>query len=162
MAPYKVLKTRRREDYPFQLEYRTRWNDNDMYAHMNNTVYNVLFDSIINAYLIDHCDFHPDRREPQYGMAVNTHTDFFASIAFPQVAELGLRVIQLGRSSVHYEIALFVRGSPDVRAVGVFIQVFVDAATDRPNAETGMHPTLRSGLERILVQLPGDGVDSKL
>ncbi|CAK7200858.1 hypothetical protein SEUCBS139899_003557 [Sporothrix eucalyptigena] len=151
------LKARKREDYPFILDYRTRWADNDMYAHMNNSVYNFLFDSIVNTYLIRHCGgFNPARRTPQYGMVVHSHTDFFASISFPEVAELGLRVKKLGQSSVHYEIGLFAQGQPTVRAVGVFVQVFVDAATDRPNPNTGMHASLREGLERIFVRLPGD------
>lgn len=29
MAAYEKLKTRRRDDYAFILEYRTRWSDND-------------------------------------------------------------------------------------------------------------------------------------
>ncbi|ODM17681.1 hypothetical protein SI65_06469 [Aspergillus cristatus] len=31
-------------------------NDNDMYGHMNNTVYLQIIDSVINIYLIDQCD----------------------------------------------------------------------------------------------------------
>ncbi len=136
-----------------------------MYAHMNNTVYNTLFDATVNTYLLAHCPgFDPARRVPQYGLAVHTHTDYFASIAFPAVAELALRVVRLGRSSVHYEIALFAQGRPDVCAVGVFVQVFVDPATDRPDAAAGMHATLRTGLEPIVRPLPGDddGEGSKL
>lgn len=37
-----VLKKRQRSDYPYILEYRTRWSDNDMYDHMNNSIYNFL------------------------------------------------------------------------------------------------------------------------
>jgi len=48
------LRKRQREDYKFYLEYRTRWSDNDMYDHMNNSVYYFLFDSIVNSYLIKH------------------------------------------------------------------------------------------------------------
>ncbi|ERS97372.1 acyl-CoA thioester hydrolase [Sporothrix schenckii 1099-18] len=157
MPSLALLKSRKREDYPFILDYRTRWADNDMYAHMNNSIYNFLFDSVVNTYLIRHCGgFDPARRTPQYGMVVHSHTDYFASISFPDVAELGLRVKKLGQSSVHYEIGLFAQGQPGVRAVGVFVQVFVDAATDRPNPKTGMHPSLREGLERIIARLPGD------
>lgn len=36
------LKQRKRADYPYILEYRTRWMDNDMYDHMNNSVYSFL------------------------------------------------------------------------------------------------------------------------
>lgn len=32
MAKYEGLKTRRRDDYRFILEYRTRWADNDQYV----------------------------------------------------------------------------------------------------------------------------------
>lgn len=36
------LKSRRRSDYLYHLEYRTRWSDNDMYHHVNNSIYNFL------------------------------------------------------------------------------------------------------------------------
>jgi hypothetical protein len=36
------LKKRVRSDYGYILEYRTRWSDNDMYDHMNNSIYNFL------------------------------------------------------------------------------------------------------------------------
>lgn len=30
-------------------------NDNDQYSHLNNSVYNLLYDTIINKYLVEHC-----------------------------------------------------------------------------------------------------------
>ncbi|SPJ72059.1 related to thioesterase [Fusarium torulosum] len=147
------LKARKREDYRFFLDYRTRWNDNDMYDHMNNSVYNFLFDSIINAYLIENCDLHPPTA-PQFGMCVHTHTDFFASIAYPAVAEIALRVNKLGRSSVTYETALFEKGVGEVKAVGEFVQVYVDRATNRPLVD-GMGQTLRDELQKLLVDQGG-------
>ncbi|KFA62357.1 hypothetical protein S40285_08591 [Stachybotrys chlorohalonatus IBT 40285] len=147
MAPTAELKARRRSDYPFQLDYRTRWNDNDMYDHMNNSVYNFLFDSVINAYLIEHCGLHPPTSQ-QYALAVHSSADFFGSIAFPVVAELALRVVKFGRSSVTYEVALFEKGIEAVKAVGEFVHVFVDRATGRPSTN-GMSEGLRRGLEQI-------------
>ena len=38
-----VLRERKRSDYPYVLTYRTRWSDNDMYDHLNNSIYNFLF-----------------------------------------------------------------------------------------------------------------------
>ncbi|TLS29359.1 hypothetical protein PpBr36_01541 [Pyricularia pennisetigena] len=149
-ASYEVLKTRTRSDYPFTLEYRTRWADNDMYQHMNNSIYNFLYDSVINSYLIEFCDLKP-ASSPQHGMVVHSHNDYFGSISFPSVAELCLRVNKLGRTSVTYEIALFEKGVDRVRSVGEFVQVFVDRATGRP-AAAGMNETMRRGLERIMVQ----------
>ncbi|KAH9885168.1 HotDog domain-containing protein [Xylariomycetidae sp. FL2044] len=128
MASNKHLKNRTRQDYPFLLEYRTRWSDNDMYDHMNNSVYNVLS--------------HP--------LMAHTHTDYFAAISYPKVAELCLRVNKLSKSSVVYEAALFEKGVEHVKAVGEFVHVFVDRATQRPNVN-GMNTQLRQGLEKLLV-----------
>ncbi|KAL2264464.1 hypothetical protein VTK26DRAFT_29 [Humicola hyalothermophila] len=150
MANLKALKSRTRADYPYILEFRTRWSDNDMYNHMNNSIYNFLYDSVINTYLIEHCGLRP-ATSPQYGMVVHSHNDYFASISFPACAELALRVNRIGNSSVTYEIALFEKGQDPVRAVGEFVQVFVDRATGRPNAQ-GMSSDMRRGLERLLVK----------
>ncbi|RAL65844.1 hypothetical protein DID88_005507 [Monilinia fructigena] len=144
---HEELKKRRREDYGYVLEYRTRWSDNDMYDHMNNSIYNFLYDSIINSYLIEHCGLNPPTSS-QYGLVVHSHGDFFGSIAFPAVADLALRVNKLGKSSVTYEIALFERGVEEVKSVGEIIHVFVDRETGRP-AVQGMNAVIKEGLRRI-------------
>jgi len=147
---YGELKKRRRSDYGYTLEYRTRWSDNDMYDHMNNSIYNFLFDSIINTYLITHCALQPPS-SPQYGLVAHSHIDFFGSIAFPAIADLCLRVNKLGKSSVTHEIALFERGKEKVRAVGEVVHVFVERETGRPGVE-GMSGNIKEGLEKILVE----------
>ncbi|KAI0451673.1 HotDog domain-containing protein [Xylaria acuta] len=149
MASSKHLKNRTRREYPFMLEYRTRWSDNDMYDHMNNSVYNFLFDSVINSYLMDHCGLHPPT-SAQHPLMAHTHCDYFSAISYPKVAELCLRVNKLGKSSVVYEVALFEKDVEQVKAVGEFVHVFVDRATQRPNAN-GMDSQLRHGLEKLLV-----------
>ncbi|KAL2115565.1 hypothetical protein VTJ04DRAFT_9820 [Mycothermus thermophilus] len=151
MAHLKELKQRTRADYPYIREYRTRWADNDMYNHMNNSIYNFLYDSVINTYLIEECGLRP-ASSPQYGMVVHSHNDYFSSISFPACAELALRVNKIGQSSVTYEIALFEKGQPTVKSVGEFVQVFVDRDTGRPNPK-GMSDEMRRGLERLLVPL---------
>jgi len=141
---------------PSHFAHLSRRADNDMYDHMNNSIYNFLYDSVINTYLIENCGLHPPT-SAQYGMVVHSHNDYFSSISFPAVAELALRVNRIGNSSVTYEIALFEKGQEAVKSVGEFVQVFVDRETGRPNRK-GMNPELRRGLERILVKSP----DSKL
>jgi acyl-CoA thioester hydrolase len=105
------------------------------------------FDSIINTYLIDHCGLHPPS-SPQYALAVHSHADFFSSIAYPAVADLGVRVVKLGKSSVTYEVALFEQGVKEVKAVAEFVHVFVERSTGRP-AKDGMAQAMRAGLEKI-------------
>jgi len=144
------LKQRRRGDYGFQLEYRTRWSDNDQYSHMNNSIYYFLFDSIVNTYLIQHCGLIPTTSS-EIGLVVHSHCDYFGSVGFPEVVDLGLRVKKLGKSSVEYEIGVFSKGSEDVKAVGGFIHVFVDRASNRP-AMKGMNTICREGLSKILAK----------
>ena len=106
------------------------------------------FDSIINAYLIEHCGLHPPDSK-QIGLVVHSHCDFLGSVAFPSVVDLALRVVRLGNASVTYEIGVFDSKAEDVRAVGSFTHVFVDRKTNRPAVE-GMPSAVRVGLQRIV------------
>lgn len=116
------------------------------------------YDSVVNTYLIENCGLIPES-SPQHGLVVHSHSDYFASISFPAVAELGLRVNKLGKASVTYEIGLFEKGVEQVRAVGEFVHVFVEGSTGRP-ATSGMSAEMRQGLERIFVG--SQGIKSKL
>ncbi|OOF91690.1 hypothetical protein ASPCADRAFT_134233 [Aspergillus carbonarius ITEM 5010] len=176
MAPTEIaLKKRRtRNDYIFHQVHRTRWFDNDMYAHLNNTVYAMLFDSIINTYLITHCGMDPfsiNNKEPastsaptsptkpsQVGIMVSSYCDYFASVSFPDILDLGLRVTKLGSSSVTYEVGVFKQGEEDVKVVGGYTHVFVARETMRPTKE-GMEDGLRRSLEKLVV---GGGDKAKL
>jgi acyl-CoA thioester hydrolase len=153
------------------MRYTTRF-DNDMYAHLNNTVYTALFDTIANAYLIEHCGRNPfsvnnptptpsipssssgqestlDIGDDQIGLIVSTHCDFFASVAFPDILEVGLRVAKLGSSSVTWEIGVFRKGEEDVKMVGSYTHVFVLRETMRVG-KGGMVKQVREGLEKLL------------
>ena len=121
-----------------------------MYDHMNNSIYSFLFDSIINTYLIEQCGLHPPTSD-QIGLVIHSHCDYFGSVAFPKVVDLGLQVTRLGKSSVTYEVGVFESGAEDVRAVGGFTHVFVEREKNRP-AASGMPVTTREGLEKILVR----------
>lgn len=109
----------------------TRWMDNDVYGHVNNVVYYSFFDTAVNRYLIEAgaLDIH---HGAVIGLVVETRCNYFAPIEFPQIVEAGLRVAELGRSSVRYEVGLFAAGAPTTAAHGHFIHVYVDRATRRP------------------------------
>ncbi|ELR08307.1 hypothetical protein VC83_08346 [Pseudogymnoascus destructans] len=142
-----ILRQRKRSDYPYVLTYRTRWSDNDMYDHLNNSIYNFLIDSVINTYLSQHCGQSP-RTSAQYGLVASSHTDFLSSLAFPAVAETRLRVHKLGRTSVTYEVGVWEEGVEGIKAVGRVVHVFVERGTGRP-ARDGMGTVLRGGLEKL-------------
>jgi len=136
-----------RADYPHLLEIPTRWNDNDVYGHVNNVEYYAFFDTVINAWLISEggLDIQAGRT---IGLCAESHCEFTAALAFPETVDACLRVGHLGRSSVRYEIALFRQGAEKPAATGWFVHVFVDREARR-SAE--IPPRLRSALERLVV-----------
>jgi acyl-CoA thioester hydrolase len=109
----------------------TRWMDNDAYGHINNVVYYSYFDTVVNRYLID-AGVLDVQRGDVIGLVVETHCNYFSSLAFPQEVEAGLRVAHLGSSSVRYEIGLFGIDESLTAASGHFVHVYVDRATRRP------------------------------
>jgi len=136
-----------RADYRHFQPITTRWHDNDIYGHVNNVVYYSYFDSAVNAYLIARggLDIHEGE---VVGFVVSSSCNYFASIAFPDVLEVGLRVGKLGNSSVQYELAIFKAGEAQACAAGRFVHVFVDRASNRP---TPMPNGLRQALEALVM-----------
>lgn len=112
----------------------TRWMDNDAYGHLNNVVYYSLFDTAVNSLLIE-AGALDIQGGAVIGLVVETHCNFFESLAFPQRIEAGVRVANQGRSSVRYEIGLFAEGAASCAARGHFVHVYVDRDSRRPVAE---------------------------
>jgi acyl-CoA thioester hydrolase len=135
------------DTYPHRLSIPTRWNDNDVYGHVNNVEYYAFFDTVINAWLIAEggLDIHGG---DVIGVCAESHCEFHGSLAFPETVEAGLRVGNLGRSSVRYEIGLFGEGQREPAATGWFVHVFVDRAGRRP---VEIPAGLRGALERLVV-----------
>lgn len=125
----------------------TRWSDNDVYGHVNNVVYYSWFDTAVNAYLIEQgaLDIH---QGATIGLVIETQCNYFASLAFPQTVQAGIRVSKLGTSSVRYEIGLFAQDAAMSAAVGHFVHVYVDKASRRP---VSLPEVLRKSLEPLLV-----------
>jgi acyl-CoA thioester hydrolase len=122
-----------RSDYRVFRSIGTRWMDNDVYGHVNNVVYYSWFDTVVNGHLIEQGVLDVEYGET-IGLVVETQCNYFSALAFPQNVEAGLRVGQIGRSSVRYEVGLFAQGQPLTAARGHFIHVYVDRATRRPVA----------------------------
>ncbi|MDE1183768.1 thioesterase family protein [Paraburkholderia sp.] len=137
-----------RDGYRHFLSIPTRWMDNDVYGHVNNVVYYSYFDTVVNEYLIRSgvLDFE---RGATIGLVVETQCNYFASIAFPDRVEAGLRVTRLGATSVRYEVGLFRDGEAQACAQGHFVHVYVDRESRRP---VSLPAPLRAALEPLLVQ----------
>ena len=132
-----------RDEFPYVLEIQTRWSDNDIYGHVNNAVYYLYFDTVINRYLIDRGGLDIAVGHI-IAVCVESQCSYKRSIAFPEVIQAGLRVTKIGNTSVHYEVGVF-RGQ-DLCALGTFVHVFVARGTRKP---TPIPPAIRDALERI-------------
>ena len=136
-----------REHYARVQSLNTRWHDNDVYGHVNNVTYYSFFDTAVNQYLISEGGLNIHHGEV-VAFVVSSSCDYFASVAFPDQLEIGLRVDKLGNSSVQYELAVFREGEPQACAIGRFVHVFVERASNRP---VSIPERLRASLARLLV-----------
>ena len=112
----------------------TRWSDNDIYGHVNNTIYYSWFDTAVNGLLIDSdaLDIHGGA---VMGLVIETQCNYFAPLAFPGEVVAGIRVAHIGASSVRYEIAIFPADpAAPCAARGHFVHVYVDRLARKPAA----------------------------
>lgn len=135
-----------RDRYFHFLPIQTRWNDNDVYGHVNNMVYYGYFDSVVSGFLVTHGGLDIEKA-PVVGVVVESMCRYHHPLSFPEVIDAGLRVGRLGRSSVRYEVGIFRQGAVEAAADGHFVHVFVDRETMRP---AGIPDALRSALTPLV------------
>ena len=109
----------------------TRWIDMDIYGHVNNVQYYSFFDTAIAQHLIEVGKLDPNSAEI-VGLVVETSCTFKKSIGFPANVNAGIRVVRVGKSSVRYEIGLFIDNDLDAAATGYFVHVYVNKKTQQP------------------------------
>jgi acyl-CoA thioester hydrolase len=136
-----------RSTFPHVERLSTRWNDNDVYGHVNNVVHYMLFDTVINGWLIAEggLDIH---RGDVIGLCVESHCSYHSAVEFPAPIDAGLRAGKIGRSSIRYELGLFAPDAEEPAAHGWFVHVFVDRETRRP---VELPAGIRAAMERLEV-----------
>lgn len=136
-----------RSEYRYFHTITTRWMDNDVFRHVNNVVYFSFFDTAVTYWelaeggvdLVDgdvHC------------VVAEVQCRYHASVAFPDLITVGLRVARLGTSSVRYELAIFRNEEDAAAAEGHFVHVFVQRGAQRP---VPIPTVTRERLEKLVV-----------
>ena len=120
-----------RDDYIVFSTITTRWLDNDVYGHMNNTIHYQLFDTAVHEYLLKQGILNSKSGSTVF-LVVETGCKYFSELAFPDVISAGIKVRKLGSSSVTYDIGLFREDAVQASAQGHFVHVNVDRVTRRP------------------------------
>jgi len=122
-----------RDAYHHFASFATRWRDNDQYGHMNNAVYYELFDSAVNKFLIDSGILALAGDKTQF-LVASSGCDYFTDVAYPSDVDIGLAVRRIGKSSVTYDVGLFLADADITAATGVFVHVNVATDDQRPLA----------------------------
>lgn len=120
-----------RDSFAGAVEIPTRWQDVDLYGHVNNVAYYSYFDTAVNGWLIAHTGIDV-RHLDAIGIVAQSSCTFLGSLDFPEVVEARLRVDRVGTSSVTYALGLFTTPDDQPRALGAFVHVYVDRVTRRP------------------------------
>ncbi len=138
----------RRADYRRFHALTTRWMDNDAFRHVNNVNYFSYFDTAVTYFEMTEAGIDLLDGELRCVVA-EVQCRYHSSVAFPDKLDVGLRVANIGGSSIRYEIAVFRAGEDVAAAEGFFIHVLVDAATQRPRP---IPDTMRERLQKIAVR----------
>ena len=136
-----------RDRYRHFVAITTRLADNDLYNHLNNAAYYSFIDTAVTSYLAQAVN-RDLGNDPIVYFVVENGCAYFRPIAFPDTVECGLRVTQIGSSSMRFEVGLFPNGEPLSAARGYFVQVCCDRATQRP---VTMPAPVRAALEALRI-----------
>ena len=115
------------DDYACWYDVTTRWNDNDTYGHLNNVVHHALMDTVVNTWLIENAGLDL-LHGTMIGLVVEVHCEYKEQAGFPDTISVGLRVGELGSTSVRFEIAMR-RSDGETFFEGHFVHAFIDRDT---------------------------------
>ncbi len=136
--------------YGHHAPFPTRWNDNDQYGHVNNTVYYEAMDTTVNVWMIGH-GLDPLAGD-RIAFCVSSSCEFKAPASFPDPLTVGLRAGRVGTSSITWELGILRADDPEPIATGRFVHVFVDRESRRP---APIPEGIRVAVERDLVVSTG-------
>uniref|UniRef100_A0A674HTB9 Uncharacterized protein n=1 Tax=Terrapene triunguis TaxID=2587831 RepID=A0A674HTB9_9SAUR len=123
---------RQRATYAYFLPIQTRWQDNDQYCGLDT---NTLTSSMVGFMVTTRCSFH-------------------GPIKFPQNPLGALGVEKIGRSSVHYRLALFLP-KPHQKPAGLHDNTLIDGCfLDSPVLEMFERVACATGLSTHVFVTP--------
>ena len=135
----------RRAGYRWFHAITTRWMDNDVFQHVNNVHYFSYFDTAITYYELSESVVGL-LEGPVHCVVAEVSCRYHSSLSFPDRVTVGVRVANVGRSSVRYEVGVF-RNDDDVAASG---RVFRACVCRARFAASGVDPDdARAKLQRI-------------
>ena len=120
-----------REDFWFHFPFRVRYSEVDAQAVVFNAHYLTYFDTAITEYFraLGYDYLGEVKRTGVDFHTVKSVVEYKAPIRFDEDIDVCVRVAKIGRSSITLALAIFAKGSEDLRATGEIIWVAADQKT---------------------------------
>jgi acyl-CoA thioester hydrolase len=135
----------RRDEYFWFCAITPRWNDNDVFGHVNNAEFYGFFDTALMRFLVGADALTISGGDT--GMVVaESGCTFYGEVVFTDTLQVGLRAAHIGNSSVRYQFGLFVNDTDTASAEGHVTHVCINRASKRPKPIADAH---RAALNKI-------------
>jgi acyl-CoA thioester hydrolase len=136
------------EEYPYRWSFTTRWNDNDIFGHLNNTIYYAAMDTAVTSWFVRGFGFDP-ASSPWIAVIVSSSCRFHTSAVFPDLIEVGVRAERIGRTSIVWRFGLFRHADATLLATGEFVHVITER--ENPGRPAPIPAELRTALEHTML-----------
>lgn len=123
-----------REAFRFSFPLRVRYAEVDYQGIVFNAHYLTYFDVAITEYF-RRLGFRYEEMVKRTGNdfhLVKALVQYKAPIGGDEEIEVAVRVARIGRSSVNFELAIFAKAAPELRATGEIVYVNTDQTTREP------------------------------
>lgn len=108
-------------DFAYVTQDKVRYADTDRQGHVNNSVFSTFFETGRVELLYDP---KSPLADPGCSFVVaGIQMDLLSPLFWPGIVDIGLSVIRIGTSSIHFSQALFQNGKIAARAETVVVQV---------------------------------------
>jgi acyl-CoA thioester hydrolase len=132
----------------YRQRFGTRWNDNDMFGHVNNTIYYAAMDTTITTWLMRDAKLDVASGDV-LAVVVSSSCEYRESVSYPDALIVALHAGRVGTTSVTWQLELFRESDGALVATGKFVHVFIDGERRRP---IPIPPLLRAAIEAELVE----------
>jgi acyl-CoA thioester hydrolase len=120
------------EDYPVVVRIPVFWGDQDLFAHVNNTVYFKWYESARIAYWIE-SGLDALMKPRGWGpILASVSCDYQQQINFPDTVQVTARISEIRRSSMILDHAVYSTVNQSIAARGRSVVVLFDYAAQNP------------------------------
>jgi acyl-CoA thioester hydrolase len=125
-----------RQNFRFSHPFRVRYSEIDGQSVVFNAHYLTYFDTAITEYFraLGYDYLGEATRTGMDFHTVRSLVEYKAPIRFDEQIDVCVRVARIGRSSMTFDLAIFVGAGEDLRATGEIVWVYTDQNSHRPVA----------------------------